>query len=80
MQLVAIDDNTVFVDNVGEYAPATGIVTLTGLLVDSIIGGNAFIKISAVAANESFSSPGQNQIVVYDDGPSFVQANLVTTS
>ena len=80
LQLVAIDDNTVFVDNVGEYAPATGIVTLTGLLVDSIIGGNAFIKISAVAANESFSSPGQNQIVVYDDGPSFVQANLVTTS
>ena len=80
LQLVAIDDNTVFVDNVGEYAPATGIVTLTGLLVDSIIGGNAFIKISAVAANESFSSPGQNQIVVYDEGPSFVQANLVTTS
>ena len=80
LQLVAIDDDTVFVDNVGEYAPATGIVTLTGLLVDSIIGGNSFIKISAVAANESFSSPGQNQIVVYDEGPSFVQANLVTTS
>ena len=80
LQLVAIDDDTVFVDNVGEYAPATGVVTLTGLLVDSIIGGNAFIKISAVAANESFSSPGQNQIVVYDEGPSFVQANLVTTS
>jgi len=80
LQLIAIDDDTVYIDNVGEYAPATGIVKLSGLLVDSIIGGNNFIKISGVAANESFSSPGQNQIVVYDDGPSFVQANVVTTS
>lgn len=80
LQLFAVDDNTVLVDNVGEYEPATGLLKLTGLLVDSIIGGNLFIKISAVAANESFSSPGQNQIVVYDDGPSFVQANVVTTS
>lgn len=80
LQLIAIDDDTVFVDNVGEYAPSTGTVTLTGLKVDSIIGGNSFIKISGVAANESFSSPAQNQIVVYDDGPSFVQANIVKTS
>ena len=80
LQLVAIDDDTVFIDNIGEYAPSTGIIKITGLIVDSIIGGNNFIKISAVAANESFSSPGQNQIVVYDDGPSFVQATVVTTS
>ena len=80
LQLIAIDDDTVFVDNVGEYFPSTGIVSIVGLTVDSIIGGNDFIKISGVAANESFSSPGQNQIVVYDDGPSFVQANIVTTS
>ena len=80
LQLIAIDDDTVFVDNIGEYFPATGIVSIVGLTVDSIIGGNDFIKISGVAANESFSSPGQNQIVVYDDGPSFVQANIVTTS
>ena len=80
LQLVAIDNDTVFIDNIGEYAPSTGIIKITGLIVDSIIGGNNFIKISAVAANESFSSPGQNQIVVYDDGPSFVQATVVTTS
>ena len=80
LQLIGIDDDTVFVDNIGEYFPATGIVSIVGLTVDSIIGGNDFIKISGVAANESFSSPGQNQIVVYDDGPSFVQANIVTTS
>ena len=80
LQLIAIDDSTVFVDNVGEYFPATGIVSIVGLTVDSIIGGSNFIKISGVAANESFASPGQNQIVVYDDGPSFVQANIVATS
>jgi hypothetical protein len=80
LQLIALDDNTVLVDNVGEYAPAGASISIVGITVDSIIGGNSFIKISAQAANESFSSPGQNQIVVYDDGPSFVQANLVTTS
>ena len=80
LQLIATATDTVFVDNVGEYEPATGVVKLTGIRVDSIIGGNNFIKISADAANSSVASPGQNQIVVYDDGPSFVQANLVTTS
>jgi len=80
LQLIVLDDSTVLVDNVGEYFPATGIVSIIGLTVDSIIGGSNFIKISGVAANESFSSPGQNQIVVYDDGPSFVQANIVKTS
>jgi|TARA_Y100000289_G_scaffold10121_1_gene9282 hypothetical protein len=80
LQLIALDDSTVLVDNVGEYFPSTGIVSIVGLTVDSIIGGSDFIKISGVAANESFSSPGQNQIVVYDDGPSFVQANIVKTS
>ena len=80
LQLISLDDSTVYVDNVGEYFPSTGIVSIVGLTVDSIIGGSNFIKISGVAANESFASPGQNQIVVYDDGPSFVQANIVATS
>ena len=80
LQLIASADNTVYVDNVGEYAPATGIVNLVGIKVDSIIGGVNYIKISADASNPSVSSPGQNQIVVFDDGPSFVQAKIVTTS
>ncbi len=80
LQLYSSADDAVYVDNIGEYAPATGIVTLTGIRVDSIIGGVNYIKISANAANQSVSSPGQNQIVVFDEGPSFVQANLVTTS
>jgi len=80
LQLHATATDTVYIDNVGEYAPSTGIVSLTGIKVDSIIGGNNFIKISADAANMSVSSPGQNQIVVFDDGPSFVQAKIVTTS
>ena len=80
LQLHAIATDTVFTDNIGEYEPSTGIVKLVGLKVDSIVGGNNFIKISADAANPSVSSPGQNQIVVFDDGPSFVQATVVTTS
>ena len=80
LQLIQTTDGSVYVDNIGEYAPSTGIVSLTGIKVDTIIGGNDFIKISADAANPSVSSPGQNQIVVFDDGPSFVQATIVTTS
>jgi len=80
LQLHATATDTVFVDNVGEYEPSTGLVKLVGIRVDSIIGGNNFIKISGDAANASVSSPGQNQIVVFDDGPSFVQAEIVTTS
>ena len=80
LQLIATATDTVYVDNIGEYSPSTGFVKLVGIRVDSIIGGNNFIKISGDAANPSVSSPGQNQIVVYDDGPSFVQATVVTTS
>ena len=80
LQLIQTTDGSVYVDNIGEYAPSTGVVSLTGIKVDTIIGGNDFIKISADAANPSVSSPGQNQIVVFDDGPSFVQATVVTTS
>ena len=80
LQLIQTTDGSVYVDNIGEYAPSTGIVSLVGIKVDTIIGGNDFIKISADAANPSVSSPGQNQIVVFDDGPSFVQATIVTTS
>ena len=80
LQLHATATDTVYVDNIGEYEPSTGLVKLVGIRVDSIIGGNNFIKISGDAANPSVSSPGQNQIVVFDDGPSFVQATVVTTS
>ena len=80
LQLHATATDTVLVDNIGEYAPSTGIINLVGIKVDSIIGGNNYIKITADAANMSVSSPGQNQIVVFDDAPSFVQAQIVTTS
>jgi hypothetical protein len=80
LQLHATSTDTVLVDNIGEYAPSTGIINLVGIRVDSIIGGNNYIKITADAANMSVSSPGQNQIVVFDDAPSFVQAQIVTTS
>ena len=80
LQLHAIASDSVYIDNIGEYEPATGVIKLVGIRVDSIVGGNNFIKISADAANPSVSSPGQNQILQFDDGPSFVQATVVTTS
>ena len=60
--------------------PRMSIVFMSCSVDDLVIGGNSFIKISADAANPSSASPGQNQIVVYDDDLSFVQAELTATS
>ena len=79
LQLISTDDNSILVDNVGSYAPSTGIVNLVGLQVDSIIGGASYIQIKAVPANQSAIDPARSDLIVYDDGPSFVQG-LVTTA
>ena len=80
LQLISTDDNSILVDNIGSYDPATGIVSLEGLLVDSIIGGAAYIQVRAVPANQSAIDPQRSDLIVYDDGPSFVQGLITTAS
>ena len=80
LQLISTDDNSILVDNIGSYDPSTGIVSLEGLLVDSIIGGASYIQVRAVPANQSAIDPQRSDLIVYDDGPSFVQGLITTAS
>lgn len=80
LQVKALDDQSIQADNIGSYNPSTGVISIVGLTVQSVIGGDAFIKVSAVPANESAISPLRNDILDYDRGPSFASAVNVTTS
>ena len=80
LQVKALDDQTIIADNIGSYNSVTGIVSIVGLQVQSVIGGDAFIKVTATPANESAISPLRNDVLNYDRGPSFASAVNVTTS
>ena len=80
LQVFALDGQTVEQDNVGSYNSATGVVSIVGLKVQSIISGDDFIKVSATPANQSAISPLRNDILEYDAGPSFATGVVVTTT
>ena len=80
LQIVSLDDQSIEADNIGSYSAATGIVSIVGLRVQSVIGGDAFIKVTATPGNQSAISPLRNDILEYDQGPSFASAVSVTTT
>lgn len=80
LQVVSLDDQSIEADNIGSYSAATGIVSIVGLRVQSVIGGDAFIKVTATPGNQSAISPLRNDILEYDRGPSFASAVTVTTT
>ena len=73
-------DNRVLVDNVGNYASSTGTVYLVGLQVDSITGGQTFIKVSAVSANQSLVVPQRNDVLDFDESRSQTTGILTTAT
>jgi hypothetical protein len=80
LQVISSDDDSVVVDNIGSYNSATGVINIVGLNVASVIGADAFIKVSAIPANQSAISPLRNDILEYDQGPSFATGVVVTTT
>lgn len=62
-------DREVLVDNVGSYSVDT--VDIVGLKVDSFVGANQFIKVSAKPANQSAITPFRQDIVEFDTDESF---------
>jgi hypothetical protein len=80
LQVINLTDNRVLVDNVGNYASSTGTVYLVGLQVDSITGGQTFIKISAVPANQSLLVPQRNDVLNFDDSRSQTTGILTTAT
>lgn len=80
LQVISSDDDSVVVDNIGSYNSATGVINIVGLNIASVIGADPFVKVSAIPANQSAISPLRNDILEYDQGPSFATGVVVTTT
>ena len=71
-------EGTVVVSNIGSYDPDSGIVTIDGLTVQSILSANNYIKVFATPANESVVNANFNNILKFDQSESVVQAVTIT--
>ena len=79
LEIVSLDGLTVVVDNVGSFDPPNGVLSLVGFKPNSIIGGVNFIKVSVIPANQSAISPQRQDILEFDEDPSFASAVIVTS-
>lgn len=80
LQIVALGDQRILVDNIGSYNPTAGTATITYFIPSSILGGVNYIKLSAVPANQSAIAPIRNNILEYDAGSSFARGVQVTAT
>lgn len=80
LQAIDVSDQSIVVDNVGEYDPTLGIVKLIGLRPSGILGGVNFIKVKVVPANPSAISPLRQDIIEHDPSESFVSPVTVSTT
>ena len=78
LEMVDTDGN-VMVSNIGSYDPDAGTVTINGLTVQAIMSANNYIKLFAVPANESVVTAEFNNVLLFDQSESVVQAVTVTT-
>lgn len=79
LEIVTLDGLTIIVDNVGSYDPAAGTLDLIGFKPDTVIGGVNFIKISVLPSNQSAIAPQREDILQFDEDPSFASAVTVTS-
>ena len=68
----------VLVDNVGSYNTTTGVITLTGLTISSVVGytSNPELKISAVPSNPATVRSSNNYVLELDLGSSYAVGSL----
>jgi hypothetical protein len=80
IQIVAAIGNAVIIDNVGNFDPTAGIVTINFFNPASIVGGGSEIKLAAIPANQSAISPVRNELLEYDPTRSLVKSVTVTAT
>lgn len=80
LEAVTLEGDEVVVDNVGSYNPAAGTINISGFRPSGIIGNSVFIKISAVPANPSAIAPQREDVLQYDNDPSFSSGVIVTST
>lgn len=78
LRIVDVGSGDIIVDNVGNYEPTLKRVNLIAFKPTSLLGGNDFIKISAIPANQSAISPILNDILKYDEDASTIQPVLTS--
>ena len=65
LEVFNTEDKEVIIDNVGDYTGDK--INIVGLQVDSFVGTDNFIKLSATPANQSVITPFRTDIVEFDD-------------
>ena len=71
-------DGNVLVSNIGSYDPDSGVVSITGLTVESILSVFNYIKVFATPANESSIESQFGSILMHDATEDVVKAVTVT--
>ena len=79
LEIATVNNSVIIVDNVGSYDAAAGTLSLVGFKPNSIIGGVNYIKISVTPANQSAIAPVRQDILDFDEDPSFASAVIVTS-
>ena len=77
LEVVDMDGN-VLVSNIGSYDPDSGLVTISGLNVQSVVSAFNYIKVFATPANESVVESVFSSILHHDSKESVVKAVTVT--
>lgn len=80
LEVFAISEQEVVIDNVGSYDASKGTLNLVGFSATSVIGNVSYIKISVTPANQSAISPQRQDILEYDEEPSFSSGVIVTST
>lgn len=80
LQVVAVSDGTVIVDNLGSYTSESGVVNINYFSPTSIAGGVDYIKLSVLPANQSAIAPTRNDILQFDRSRSSSRAVSVTAT
>lgn len=80
LQIVSLGSGNVVVDNIGDYNPAQRRINIVSFRPNSLLGGNSFIKISAIPANQSAISPVLNDILKFDDDESTITPVLISAN
>jgi hypothetical protein len=76
---VVTQSGAVLIENVGEFFPESGRVSITGLRVQNVPGGKNYIKLFAIPANQSVVVSELNNIIKFDPEESFTKAIIVET-
>ena len=78
LQIVNAGGTEIIVDNIGNYVPNTGVVTINFFNPSNVTGGDTQIKLSAVPANQSAVAPTRNDYLLYDPNRSTTTAVIVS--